>query len=99
MIQLPFELPPIEFGRKQKFIQSMLGDSDEFKEHSDIIEMGVGDNPRTLKRFVNLLVFTVRLAETIKENILQDKVEPKETEEHKDLLRDYFIPILYVKWA
>ena len=99
MIQLPLELPPIEFGRKQKFIQSMLGDSDEFKEHSDIIEMGVGDNPRTLKRFVNLLVFTVRLAETIKENILQDKVEPKETEEHKDLLRDYFIPILYVKWA
>ncbi|MBW2742524.1 MAG: SUMF1/EgtB/PvdO family nonheme iron enzyme [Deltaproteobacteria bacterium] len=99
MIQLPFELPPIEFGRKQKFIQSMLGDSDEFKGHSDIIEMGVGDNPRTLKRFVNLLVFTVRLAETIKENILQDKVEPKETEEHKDLLRDYFIPILYVKWA
>lgn len=99
MIQLPFELPPIEFGRKQKFIQSMLGDSDEFKKHSDIIEIGVGDNPRALKRFVNLLVFTVRLAETIKENILQDKVEPKETEEHKDLLRDYFIPILYVKWA
>jgi iron(II)-dependent oxidoreductase len=99
MIQLPLELPPIEFGRKQKFIQSMLGGSDEFKEHSDIIEMGVGDNPRTLKRFVNLLVFTVRLAETIKENILKDKVEPKETEKHKDLLRDYFIPILYMKWA
>jgi hypothetical protein len=99
MIQLPFELPPIEFGRKQKFIQSLLGASDEFKDHSDIIEIAVGDNPRTLKRFVNLLAFTVRLAETIKENILQDRVEYRETESHKDLLRKYFIPILYVKWT
>ncbi|MCP4296753.1 MAG: SUMF1/EgtB/PvdO family nonheme iron enzyme [Proteobacteria bacterium] len=99
MIQLPFELPPIELGRKQKFIESLLGDSAEFKEHSDIIEIGIGDNPRTLKRFINLLAFTVRLAETIKENILQDKVEPKEDKPHKELLRDHFIPILYVKWT
>ncbi len=70
MIQLPFELPPIELGRKQRFIESLLGDSVEFKEHSDIIEIGIGDNPRTLKRFINLLAFTVRLAETIKERIL-----------------------------
>jgi len=99
MIQLPIKLPDIEPGRKQGFIKSLLGESDDFKEHSDIIETGVGDNPRTLKRFVNLLVFTVRLAETIKENILLDKVEPNESEDHKELLRKYFIPILYVKWA
>jgi len=99
MIQLPFEIPPIEYGRKQKFIKSLLGDSVEFKKHSDIIEIGVGDNPRNLKRFVNLLAFTVRLAETIKENVLQNKVEYPEDDHHKELLRKYFIPVLYVKWT
>ena len=38
------------------------------EEHSDIIEVGVGENPRSLKRYVNLLAFTVSLAETLKEN-------------------------------
>jgi formylglycine-generating enzyme required for sulfatase activity len=52
-----------------------------------------------LKRFINLLAFTVRLAETIKESVLQDQVEPKEDELHKQLLKNHFIPILYVKWA
>src|SRR3990167_1245193 len=63
------------------------------------IEVGVGDNPRTLKRFINLLAFTVRLAETVKDNIIQDKVEPKGSKEHKDLLQKYFIPLLYIKWT
>jgi formylglycine-generating enzyme required for sulfatase activity len=99
MIQLPLELPSIEPGRKRRFIESLMCDTDGFKEHSDIIEVGAGDNPRMLKRFINLLSFTVRLAETLKDDILNDKVEPKESEAHKALLQEYFIPLLYIKWA
>jgi formylglycine-generating enzyme required for sulfatase activity len=99
MIQLPLELPAVEPGRKRRFIESLLCDADGFKEHSDIIEVGAGDDPRMLKRFVNLLSFTVRLAETLKDDILNDKVEIKESEAHKKLLQEYFIPLLYIKWA
>jgi gamma-glutamyl hercynylcysteine S-oxide synthase len=99
MIQLPLELPAIESGRKRRFIESLMCDTDGFKEYSDIIEVGAGDNPRMLKRFANLLSFTVRLAETLKGDILNDKVELKESWAHKRLLQEYFIPLLYIKWA
>ena len=99
MIQLPLELPPIEPGRKLAFIESLLGDEAEFRDHSDIIEFGIGENPRTLKRFINLLSYTVRLAETIKASILQGKVQQTEPAEHKEMIAKYFIPILYIKWA
>ena len=100
MIQLPLELPTIEHGRKKTFIESLMGDSDDFKEHSDlIIDAGIGDNPRSLKRFINLLAFIVNLAETLKENIINDKAKSNETEAHKELLREYFIPLLYMKWT
>ncbi|MEZ6176813.1 MAG: P-loop NTPase fold protein [Candidatus Scalinduaceae bacterium] len=66
MIQLPLELPVIEQGRKKTFIKSLMGKSDDFKEHSDlIIYAGIGENPRSLKRFINLLAFNVNLAETL----------------------------------
>jgi len=99
MIQLPLELPAIEPGRKRRFIESLMCDTDGFKEHSDIIEVGVGDNPRMLKRFTNLLSFTVRLAETLKDDILNDKIELKESEAHKKLLQEYFNPLMYIKWT
>lgn len=100
MIQLPLELPTIEHGRKKTFIESLMGDSDDFRKHSGlIIDAGIGENPRSLKRFINLLAFIVNLAETLKENIINDKVEPIETEEHKELLRKHFIPVLYMKWT
>jgi formylglycine-generating enzyme required for sulfatase activity len=96
MIQLPFELPPIEPGKKRLFIESLLGDETEFNEHSDIIEVGIGENPRSLKRFINLLAFTVRLAETIKKTIIDQAAE---TPDHIKLIEENFIPILYIKWA
>ena len=100
MIQLPLELPTIEHGRKKTFIESLMGDSDDFREHSGlIIDAGIGENPRSLKRFINLLAFIVNLAETLKESVINDKVEPKETEEHKELLKNHFIPLLYMKWT
>ncbi|TSA11332.1 MAG: hypothetical protein D4R73_04040 [Deltaproteobacteria bacterium] len=99
MIQLPLELPPIEPGRKRAFIESLTGGAEGFREHADIIEIGVGDNPRSLKRFINLLAFTVRLAKTVKAGILEDRVDPKESDDHKYLLREYFIPLFYTKWT
>lgn len=66
------------------------------KGHADIIEIGVGENPRSLKRFINLLAFTARLAETIRKNILKDSVEILE---HKELIDKGFTPLLYVKWS
>ncbi len=98
MIQLPLELPVIERGRKESFIKSLMGKSDDFKEHSDlIIYSGIGENPRSLKRFINLLAFMVNLAETLKESICCNSSE--ESPENKAQLEKYFIPILYIKWT
>ncbi len=99
MIQLPIELPKVESGRKRTFIESLLGDADDFKEHSGIIEIGIGDNPRTLKRFINLLAFTVMHAETVKNNIIDGKVLPVESNNHKESIQQYFVPLLYIKWT
>ena len=96
MIQLPLELPPIEPGKKRIYIESLMDHAEEFMEHADIIEIGVGENPRSLKRFINLLAFTARLAETIRKNILKDSVEILE---HKELIDKGFTPLLYVKWS
>ena len=98
MIQLPLELPVIERERKESFIKSLMGKSDDFKEHSDlIIYAGIGDNPRSLKRFINLLAFMVNLAETLKVSICSAK--SKESPENKAQLEKHFIPILYIKWT
>jgi len=104
MIQLPLEIPTVEAGRKEKYIQSLLGDKKGFSEHAVLIEAGIGDgganlNPRALKRFVNLLAFTVRLAETTKRQIIEDEVEQIENPQNKKLIKEYFVPLLYIKWA
>ncbi len=100
MIQLPIELPVIEHGRKRKFIETLLGKSKGFKQCAGvIIDAGIGENPRTLKRFINLLVFTVNLAETLKDNIIHDRVEPVESKGHKELLEKHFNPFTYLKWT
>jgi formylglycine-generating enzyme required for sulfatase activity len=87
MIQLPIDLPPIEPEHKIGYINSLLDEQSDYRAFGDLIERGVGENPRSLKRFINLLAFTGRLADTIKKTA-QDPI----VEEH-------FIPGLYVKWA
>ena len=96
MIQLPIELPPIEPGRKRKYIESLIGDIQGFREHTGLIELGVGENPRSLKRFINLLAFTVRLAQRLKETVIADE---NEDPDHRRLIEKYFIPVLYIKWT
>lgn len=96
MIQLPIELPLIEPGKKRGYIESLIGETSGYKEHAELIELGVGDNPRALKRFVNLLAFTTRHADNIKHSIMDDK---NESEKHKTDIQIYFNPVLYIKWA
>ena len=94
MIQMPFELPPIERGKNLEYIKSLLGEAKEYAEHVGIIGTGVGANPRALKRFVNFLAFTSRLAETIKDAEIQ-----KKTDIPSDIIEKGFLPVLYIKWA
>jgi formylglycine-generating enzyme required for sulfatase activity len=97
MIQLPIDLPPIEPGHKRKYIESLLGKSGPYAAYAELIERGVGDNPRSLKRFINLLAFTGRLADTIKDNLLMD--EAVKGTDKATLVTTHFIPALYLKWA
>ena len=106
MIQLPIELPPVEPGKKMKYIQSLLSGQKAYMDHAILIELGVGENPRSLKRFVNLLAFTGRLAERIKEGLLngdQDGAQNGNGERldpvKRELLDRYFIPEFYIKWT
>ncbi|MEW6088731.1 MAG: hypothetical protein AB1498_10565 [bacterium] len=94
MIQLPLELPPVEPEKRLAYIKSLLV-NDGYKEYADIIEAGIGDNPRALKRYINLLVFISRRADDLKIKIKANKEEP----DHKALIEKYFIPALYVKWS
>ncbi len=101
IIQMPLALPPIEGGRKEKYIKSLLGKSDNFIATAPLALMVacVGDNPRRVKRFVNLLAFTARLAETVKDAILADALYPWEIPAHKELIAKHFVPLQYVKWC
>ena len=96
MIQLPIALPPVEAGRKRGYIVSLLGEGTPYADHADLMELGVGDNPRTLKRFVNFLSFTARLADGLKTRILSDENAP---ENHRKLAEGHFVPALYMKWS
>lgn len=95
MIQLPIELPHIEPDKRKEYIKALLN-NDKYGEHADIIDRVIGDNPRALKRFINLLAFTTNLAESLKDRIKDDK---DETKKNKEAIEQYFEPLLYVKWA
>ncbi len=56
----------------------------------------MGANPRSLKRFVNMLAFISQHADTIKVSIQKD--DGLHSRKY-DLLKEYFTPVLYVKWA
>lgn len=102
MIQVPLDLPPIEPTKRRRYVESLLGEGSEYHRWAGLIERGVGSNPRSLKRFVNLLAFMGRLAESLKEDILNDNndnKEPRASSEQKDAIKAGFIPALYIKWA
>ena len=99
MIQMPLELPPIEPSRKLSFIQELLGKS-SLKDHAEMIEAGVVDNPRSITRFVNFLAFMGRLAENMKVTIkMEDQNTAGRPENYLELIDNFFTPSFYVKWA
>jgi len=63
IVQLPFNIPPIAPQSMEIFIDPML--SEELKHCRDLLVKGLGDNPRDIKRFINILTFNNELASTI----------------------------------
>ena len=53
MIQLPFFLPPVQFGKLQDLLKAKTKTSDYTKEIWTLLAYGLGGNPRKTKRFVN----------------------------------------------
>jgi len=64
IVQLPFIIPPIEPRCMDSFIQPLL--SDELHSCRKMLVDGLGDNPRHIKRFINILTFNHQLACVLK---------------------------------
>ncbi|MEE8574189.1 MAG: P-loop NTPase fold protein [Thermodesulfobacteriota bacterium] len=67
IVQLPFNIPPIAPDSIRGFIKPLL--SGELKGCLEILVMGLDDNPRQAKRFVNTLTLNHLLAGKFKEPI------------------------------
>ncbi len=100
MIQMPLQLPRVEAGRKRDYLNTLFKGAEFEPEVREVIfklvETAIGDNPRALKRYVNLLAFTARLAQAVKDELLQKE---EESPEHKELLEAHFVPVQYAKWT
>ncbi len=69
IIQLPFQLPPIERGRMRAFIAGLVEEwADE--ECARVFAAGLADNPRQVKRGVNTYLLLTALAEKTGADIL-----------------------------
>ena len=72
IIQLPFHIPPIDPGGMENFIRS-LSTQWPHKECPRIFDAGLGDNPRQVKRTVNLFIMLWKLADKRK---LHETIKP-----------------------
>jgi hypothetical protein len=67
IIQLPFEIPPVDPDCIKSFIQSFLPNKEEDEKLNacaEILKIGLGGNPRGIKRFINTLLLNDHLART-----------------------------------
>jgi uncharacterized protein YjbI with pentapeptide repeats len=64
IIQLPFTIPPIKPDRMAKFIEPML--QGDLQNCRDLLINNLGDNPRQIKRFINILSLNHQLAIPLK---------------------------------
>jgi len=67
IIQLPFQIPLIDPGGMENFIRS-LSTEWPHKECPKIFDAGLGDNPRQIKRTVNMFLMLWKLADKRKLN-------------------------------
>lgn len=88
IVQLPFNIPPIEPYALKSYISSIL--PTEFESCVKILNAGLARNPRTVKRFINTLILNYNLAQ---ETISQ----PRPDVLAALLLVQYHSPSLYSK--
>ena len=86
IIQLSFQLPPIEEEDIKHFIYNMEDvDQDFYKPYLDMIVEGTKPNPRKIKRVCNLIELQRRLDEAINPN-KNEKYYDEEIEMHNSLI-------------
>jgi formylglycine-generating enzyme required for sulfatase activity len=74
IIQLPFQIPPVEQNDMGDFVHGLSADWPH-EECPKVFSVGLGDNPRQIKRTVNTFLILWKLAEKRKDK-LQERVKP-----------------------
>jgi formylglycine-generating enzyme required for sulfatase activity len=74
IIQLPFQIPPVEQADIGDFVYGLSAEWPH-KECPKVFSEGLGDNPRQIKRTVNVFLMLWKLAEKRKDK-LQGRVKP-----------------------
>lgn len=74
IIQLPFAIPPVERGDMGSFVRGLANEWPR-PECPDVFAEGLGDNPRQIKRTVNVFLMLWRLAYERREK-LKERVKP-----------------------
>lgn len=72
IVQVPFTIPPISPTVRADFVGALL--PSDLADCVGIIEQGLGDNPRGVKRFVNTLILTHSLASSRKFKLYEPKI-------------------------
>lgn len=72
IIQLPFQIPPVEQDNMGGFVHGLSADWQD-EECPKVFAVGLGDNPRQIKRTVNSFLMLSKLAER---RGIRDKVKP-----------------------
>lgn len=74
IIQLPFQIPPVEQTDMDDFVHGLSHDWPH-EECPKVFALGLGDNPRQIKRTVNTFLMLWKLAEKRKDK-LQNRIKP-----------------------
>jgi formylglycine-generating enzyme required for sulfatase activity len=74
IIQLPFQIPPVEQTDMGEFVEGLTADWPH-EECPKVFAVGLGDNPRQIKRTVNVFLMLWNLAEKRKKK-LEGRIKP-----------------------
>ncbi len=91
IIQMPITLPPVDRSRMEDYLSQLLQENESIKPYLDIIQLGLKQNPRTYKRFINTLAFHARLA------VEKGRLKTNNTDSVQD--RSLMTLELLVKWT
>lgn len=74
IIQLPFQIPPVEESDMGEFVKELSAEWPD-NECPKVFSTGLGDNPRQIKRTVNVFLMLWKLAEKRKDK-LEGRIKP-----------------------